>query len=172
MLFSAWTLTGFSQAPEPEDNAAFDVIVRFKPFAKTAAHQNLLRRGGLHKGTLNLIGSSVYSVTKSEFENLRNNPSVDMVELDRQVEATAFTGTPDYGWTTVFKAGKSTGFNYDYTGKDVTIAVIDSGVGLTGVDLLARVVRQESFVPNELAFTDTYGHGTHVAGIVAGNGSL
>jgi serine protease AprX len=75
-----------------------------------------------------------------------------------------------------------------YTGKGVTIAVVDTGVDSTHPDLASRVVKHVNFEPawvfdmiNDGVYSDrlseatgspvdTYGHGTHVAGIAAGTG--
>ncbi len=62
--------------------------------------------------------------------------------------------------------------NSDYTGKDVTVAIIDTGVSPHS-DLIRptnRVVGFKDFVNNKSRFYDDNGHGTHCAGILAGNG--
>ncbi|HTI38261.1 MAG TPA: S8 family peptidase [Vicinamibacterales bacterium] len=59
-----------------------------------------------------------------------------------------------------------------YDGSGVTVAVIDSGVMDSHDDLSAsRIARFVDFVNFQPAAYDDYGHGTHVAGILAGNGS-
>ncbi|MEU6882641.1 type VII secretion-associated serine protease mycosin [Streptomyces sp. NPDC046712] len=58
------------------------------------------------------------------------------------------------------------------TGKGVTVAVIDRGVDKNNPDLLGQVLGGKDFAPNEPGnqFTDSTGHGTGMAGIIAGTG--
>jgi hypothetical protein len=59
------------------------------------------------------------------------------------------------------------------TGSGVTVAVIDTGVDATNPDLVGQVLEGAHWSPASQAIiagsvTDNYGHGTHLAGIIAG----
>jgi subtilisin family serine protease len=53
------------------------------------------------------------------------------------------------------------------TSDDILVAVIDSGVDTSHKDLRNRVVKGYDFASNDEIPNDNYGHGTHVAGIIA-----
>ncbi|MEU0568290.1 S8 family serine peptidase, partial [Nonomuraea sp. NPDC005983] len=56
------------------------------------------------------------------------------------------------------------------TGAGVTVAVLDTGVDATHPDLAGRIGETRDFTASATGVADTVGHGTHVAGIIAGSG--
>ena len=66
-------------------------------------------------------------------------------------------------------------FNSGFTGRGVTVAVIDTGIDMTHPAFAGRISPlSRNFITSSGAssnFTDSDGHGTHVAGIVGGDGS-
>jgi len=61
---------------------------------------------------------------------------------------------------------------YDATGKGVVIAVLDTGVDYRHRELSSSVVGGASFVSYTPFYLDDHGHGTHVAGVIAGDGAV
>jgi serine protease AprX len=92
--------------------------------------------------------------------------------------AAAYTPATDVGslYNTTLMTGAQAYWKAGYTGKGVDVAVVDSGVapvpGLNGADKLFHGpdLSFEGRVA-ALAHLDTYGHGTHMAGIIAGRGA-
>lgn len=133
--------------------------------------------GGLVGGVVNLVGgvlNTVFSLIPavsatlhpSDILAVSNQPNVTYISLDRQLGATL-----DY---TAAAVSAPTAWSYGLDGSGVGIAIIDSGI-YNHPDLNAanstksRVVYRQSFIGGVL--NDDFGHGTHVAGIAAGNGS-
>ncbi len=77
---------------------------------------------------------------------------------------------------TVASSGAGAAYQqYNLTGAGVGVAVLDSGIQYANdlVDTTTsvwRVPAQQSFVPGNYSPVDLCGHGTHVAGIIAGSG--
>jgi serine protease AprX len=134
--------------------------------------------GGLLGGVVNLLDSVVNLVFTlipavaatlhpADVITLSNQSNVAYISLDRSLG-----GTLDYSAGAV-NAPVAWAAGLDGTG--VGIAIIDSGIyshpDLNGKNSgQSRVVYRQSFIGGNQF--DDFGHGTHVAGIVAGNGSL
>ena len=134
--------------------------------------------GGLLGGVVNLVGgvlNTVFSLIPAVSATLQpadilaasNQSNVTYISLDRQLGATL-----DY---TAAAVGAPTAWSYGLDGSGVGVAVIDSGI-YNHPDLRAanssksRVVYRQNFIGGGV-LNDDFGHGTHVAGIVGGNGS-
>jgi subtilisin family serine protease len=59
-----------------------------------------------------------------------------------------------------------------YTGAGITVGIIDTGIDYNHPDLSANYIGGYDFVNNDNDPMDDHFHGTHVAGIVAANGTL
>ncbi|WP_106814255.1 S8 family serine peptidase [Microbacterium timonense] len=86
------------------------------------------------------------------------------IHLDGKVRATLDSSVPYIDAPEAWAQG--------YTGKGVTVAVLDTGYDDTHPDLQGRVLGDsQSFVPGEAVDADPNGHGTHVASTIAGTGA-
>ena len=177
-LFSSLTAFGASklsvELQASDAGSRKRVIVQFNS-SGIDSHQRVLARHGLRLYSyLPLVNGSAVEISGSQLRDLADEPSVVSIVPDHTVRAADFAGGLDYGWMTALDVA-NTSTPYAYKGTGIGVAIIDSGVN--AVDDLrtnygpSRVVYQQSFVPGDPTTGDAYGHGTHVAGILAGNGS-
>ena len=119
------------------------------------------------------------SLTDAEIDKLRGNPNVATVEMDGLCyalpTALLFEGQPAPAAETVpvgISQVKAPAAWDASRGKDIRVAVLDTGIDWTHPDLAPNVKGAVSFVPGESPM-DGHGHGTHCAGTIgaAFNGS-
>ena len=126
----------------------------------TSAIKAVAAKPGRHLRTI----GQVALVPDTALEQLASRPEVRHVSLDRRVQGTLERTSASIGASWVREK-----LGFDGTG--IGVAIIDSGVANWHDDLGAdRVVHFADFVTHLPQPHDEYGHGTHVAGIIAGNG--
>ena len=148
------------ESVDPTSNV--DVIVQYKQAPTEANHQAVLRMGGQLKHEFALIKARHYSIPATALAQVAADPDVSYVTPDRTVNAHL-----DQAQATI---GASAAQTYGLTGAGVGVVVMDSGVGYSE-DLAGKVVWENVFLPNTPE-GDNFGHGSHVAGIIAGSGAL
>lgn len=132
-------------------SGSVDVIVQFTSKPDSKFHDKVVKR------ELGAAKAGLYSMTPAALEDLANDPEVTHISPDRPVQSTLETVRPS-----VFA---DVAQQYGWTGAGIGVAVIDSGVS-SAPDLIKPIVYSKSF--NSSNADEMYGHGTHVAGIIAG----
>jgi serine protease AprX len=160
-------LTGF---PLNADGTV-SVIIQFNQTPQARHFDDMSAQGGRLKFSLSRINGAAYRIPVRMLVWLQNHPDVAYVSPDRPNKVAA--NSPDEDIPAVM--GDVAQQQYGLNGTGVGVAVIDSGVfnhddlkNATGT--ASRIVYSESFIPGDPSTNDAYGHGTHVAGILAGNG--
>jgi serine protease AprX len=121
-----------------------------------------------------LQSAMALEVTKAEFDALARDGSFAHISADTAVSADMAITNKVTGASSVWQGTSGLlgiGGTPGYNGSDVVVAVVDSGVAPHNA-LDTRVITHVNFVSFEPPTSgDPYGHGTHVAGIIAGNTS-
>ncbi len=120
----------------------------------------LLTLGGTITQQYSSIPGIAVTLPAAVVSVLALDPAVAYITPDRQVAGTLDLSAAASHADIAYGAG--------YTGKGVGVAIVDSGI-YNHPDLASRIVYRHSFVASKNL--DDYGHGTHVAGIVASSGA-
>ena len=109
-------------------------------------------------------GGAVLEVTDGQLAALSEDPAVTHLSGDARVQRTMDVTSESTGATQVWSGvGALRGF----TGRGIGVAVIDSGVA-QHTALRGRIVAALDLTDAAGGSGDRFGHGTHVAGIIAG----
>jgi len=189
MAFGQWTknagrfsrmspeLSGWlSQAKQGKANGkTVRVIVQYKQVPTAAHYATMAGRGGRLHNKLHSIKGAAFTIPASALPALEADPAVASVTIDHPMQL--------MDDTTDAAIGVASAWNSGFTGAGIGVAVIDSGINDNHPDLWnsdhtsSRVVYHQDFTGTATTNLsggkyDLYGHGTHVAGIIGGNGYL
>ncbi len=129
---------------------------------------DVVKLGGTVLEQLPLVNGLVATLDYNGILSLSNQSNVVYISKDRPLRPFFDNAAP--------AVNASAAWQSNYTGIGIGVAVIDSGanshpdLATTGLLPVSRVVYNQSFVPGDSSVADAYGHGTHVAGLIAGNG--
>lgn len=136
---------------------------------RSAAGARLAAAGARQVRTLPAVDGAALSVDKKQagafWADLKTQPEartfgpgITKVWLDGVHHPALDQSVPQIGAPAAWKAG--------FTGKGVTVGVLDTGVDATHPDLAGQVKAAHNFTAGPAG--DGFGHGTHVASIIAG----
>jgi serine protease AprX len=180
------TSAGLPAAAADRTDPMVEVIVRLASQGSGPAEAAVRHSGGTVNRLLPLISGFAASVPAGALPGLRNTRGVAAVTADGSVRMKAAKWIDDGGANATVAAVKkaaggkkrdSTVDTASLTGAGIGVALIDSGIApVAGLNRAGKVVNGpdlsfESQTPG-LANIDTYGHGTHMAGIIAGNDAI
>ena len=175
-LAAAAALVATSFGPvlgRPESGGtSVSVIVREVNPATSAAERLVAAVGGSVTQELSIIGGFSAKIPAKSIGLLRSLPDyVRDVTISSKVHFEGFygqnSGVASAIYPTVVGADKA--WRSGWTGSGVGVAVIDTGINATG-DLAGKVVHSEDW-SGEGDGVDHYGHGTFLAGLIAGSGA-
>ena len=168
-------------APRIDAGPAVSVIVRAVAGAEGRVEDAVTRLGGIVTMPLHIINGFAATVPRSVLSLLRGDASVLSVSPNTHVAAE--TASYDAGAdvnsmaSTTEYLGATDWWDAGFTGAGIDVAVIDSGVspveGLDGTDKVfyGPDLSLESQAQN-LTNLDSFGHGTFMAGLIAGQDAV
>jgi serine protease AprX len=198
-LLSSSSSTAGLQSVDPElavklnqitDDSSVNAVVVYHRLPSDSDLGDLQRIGILGGTRFKVLPAVTLTGTREQILAISKLPAVRSIYANRTL---SFTSEPEIrtvtGVTRAWKDTEITSSNrgLPVTGKNVTVAILDTGIDGSHADLNGRVTKNVKLADTQSASvgfnypinsenlqnTDNlYGHGTFVAGVVSGNGSL
>ncbi|WP_261775460.1 S8 family peptidase, partial [Kocuria turfanensis] len=147
-------------------------LVRFAPGTDVAAQARTLRAQGKAVGRTfsTAVRAAVVTTTPAQAAALARSPRVEAVERDLPVELFDTQQSAPWGLDRIDQRALplSTTYTAPAVGTGVNAYVVDTGVLTAHTDFGTRVASGWSAVADGRGTSDCNGHGTHVAGTIAG----
>ena len=161
------------------DDGKVRVIIQWDPAGSASVSQKISDLGGTTLSEYKRIKGGTYLLPPSALDTLADDPDVKFISADRKVRRKLANAAAAIGAPTVWKAG--------FNGSGIGVAVIDSGMNpdgnLGGKKGIAYAEDFTGFFSNSNPghrpeirgggksndAPDWFGHGQHIAGIIASN---
>ncbi|MDQ1699149.1 MAG: serine protease AprX [Frankiaceae bacterium] len=149
---------------------AVHVVVTASAGGVGAATRAVTASHGTVRAPLPIVDGVAATVPASQLGVLSRQPGLRAITLDRvgQFNSYSFDDTQTAS-NFVASTGAGQAWQQGYTGQGVGVAVIDTGISPMN-DLSGRIVYGPD-LSGEGSTVDSYGHGTVMAGVIAGNGA-
>ena len=161
---------------ERSPNQRVEVIVQLNPGTTRADAAPLVRElGGKVTRDLHIINAVAAKLPAAGARELASRPEIRAVSPNAGTKPQAVGD----GLATSYNASIQSPHlwnNYGGSGRGVGVAVVDTGIAgdvpdfrISSTDKRSRVIGSAVVHPDATTAADRYGHGTHVAGIIAGD---
>ncbi|NMG08384.1 S8 family serine peptidase [Brasilonema sp. UFV-L1] len=146
------------------EDVEFQVFDEFESLANESIESLLEELPNAETGEHLRLGNAVVAnLTPAQIKQIASRSDVEQIEFDKPLNLELDQSATAVGVVDARIQGLVG------TGKGVIIAVLDGEVDINHPDLKGRVVHKRNYTNEE--WGNPHPHGTHVAGIIAGNGS-
>ncbi|MRX28265.1 S8 family peptidase [Kangiella sp. HZ709] len=128
-------------------------------------------RGNVKMTFKKALKGGVFKMSQKDAQTMANDPRIAFVEEDQMMSINATQNNATWGLDRIDQANLplNSTYNYDTSASNVNAYIIDTGVLNSHSDFGGRSFSGIDTVDNDNNSTDCNGHGTHVAGTVAGS---